>query len=208
MITSKKSEYENLTHGSQKRISAECDGCKLQYTIMYRNYLKSQQKRNSDGKTFCKKCSVIKSNQNRDYNGKNFYISSDGYKMIRNGKSKQKGIGWSCYSKEHKLVVEKHVGRKLKKSEVIHHIDGNKLNNRIENLYLCKTGREHRVAHTSLGEIGLDLYNKGLLYFDSDKGIYVANVKFRELLGHPEEDNQQPSLSSNTLEGSETRSES
>lgn len=35
----------------------------------------------------------------------------------------------------------------------------------------------------------------------------MADVKLRELLEHPEEDNQQPSLSSNTPEGSETRSE-
>lgn len=37
---------------------------------------------------------------------------------------------------EHRIVFEKHLNRKLVKGEVIHHRDGNKLNNRIENLQL------------------------------------------------------------------------
>ena len=34
------------------------------------------------------------------------------------------------------MVTENYLGRKLKKNEVVHHIDGDRLNNQISNLYL------------------------------------------------------------------------
>ncbi len=40
---------------------------------------------------------------------------------------------------EHRLIMERKIGRKLKKGEVIHHINGNPSDNRIKNLILCKT---------------------------------------------------------------------
>ena len=43
---------------------------------------------------------------------------------------------YSCFSYifEHRLIIEKHLGRFLKPEEHCHHIDGNKLNNEPENL--------------------------------------------------------------------------
>ena len=48
------------------------------------------------------------------------------------------------YVLEHRLVVEKEIGRYLKKQEVVHHIDGNKENNSLDNLMLFFNDTAHR----------------------------------------------------------------
>lgn len=44
---------------------------------------------------------------------------------------------------QHRLVMERHLGRTLSPKEIVHHIDGNKQNNHIENLYLFASQAEH-----------------------------------------------------------------
>jgi hypothetical protein len=53
------------------------------------------------------------------------YIDNDGYYRFRD-----------TYKLVHRWVMEKNIGRKLKPTEVIHHRDGNKRNNSIDNLEL------------------------------------------------------------------------
>jgi len=48
--------------------------------------------------------------------------------------------GWML---EHRYVMGLKIGRPLRRSEIVHHIDGNPSNNKIENLVLCKSLRDH-----------------------------------------------------------------
>lgn len=49
----------------------------------------------------------------------------------------------------HRVVAEQMLGRPLKKGEVVHHIDGNKRNNKPENLMVFKTQKEHAAFHAA-----------------------------------------------------------
>jgi len=50
------------------------------------------------------------------------------------------------YHLEHRMIMEKSIGRKLEDSEIVHHINGDIEDNRIENLGLMTRG-EHTSLH-------------------------------------------------------------
>lgn len=72
-------------------------------------------------------------------------IRIDGYVIVRRGSIPKSAKG-ARYTLLHRLVVEKFIGRKLLRSEIIHHKDGNKQNNDISNLEIT-SHREHAKTH-------------------------------------------------------------
>jgi len=71
----------------------------------------------------------------------------NGYKVIR--------LGPRRFIKEHIQIMQNHIGRKLQPGEVVHHINGIKDDNRIENLMLMTAGQHssyHRQAEKAGGK--------------------------------------------------------
>lgn len=60
----------------------------------------------------------------------------------RTGSSLKRG----CYVYAHRLVMEEHLGRELEAHELVHHANGDKQDNRLENLELT-TRPEHQRWH-------------------------------------------------------------
>ena len=66
------------------------------------------------------------------------------------------------YMSEHRLVMEKHLGRYLTPQEVVHHFDFNKQNSQIDNLHLFKNNPEHSKYHHFLKRLILNEKQKGM----------------------------------------------
>jgi len=72
---------------------------------------------------------------------------SCGYILISNPKHP---LAVNGYVFEHRLVMEKAIGRYLKSKEVVHHINDIRDDNRIENLMLFKNNNKHMEHHQKL----------------------------------------------------------
>ncbi len=75
-------------------------------------------------------------------------ISSHGYVLIRVGVEHHLAAV-NGYAYEHRLVAEKKLGRRLRKGEIVHHVNGDKQDNDPENIAVTRDIAEHLCAHRS-----------------------------------------------------------
>jgi len=99
-------------------------------------------------------------------------ISTQGYRritLVSNTGKRLKRVN------EHRYVMEQFLNRKLKSNECVHHIDFDKLNNDISNLYLC-TNSYHRELITNIEQLGFTILNKYLWFSRERKEYILENV--------------------------------
>jgi len=76
------------------------------------------------------------------------------------------------WRREHELIMEQHLGRELANGESIHHINGIRNDNRIENLCLCKNKSEHKRIEDSCKTLVLSMLQEGRVIFDREAKQY------------------------------------
>lgn len=102
------------------------------------------KKPSDKNRRYCsKKCEVaddIMRPLDRIHNGKPAKLDAKGYIML--WEPDHPGCGCRGWKSEHRMLMEKHLGRILKPTEHVHHINGIKTDNRLENLQVLD-GNDH-----------------------------------------------------------------
>lgn len=95
---------------------------------------------------FCSlSCSAKSVKGCRRANSKGWFINNKGYKIIY--KPGHPTADKRGYIMEHRFIMEKNIGRFLDKKEIVHHKNGNPMDNHIENLELCAGIAQHMLHH-------------------------------------------------------------
>lgn len=123
-----------------ERILVKCNSCGVEF-----HSLPNLKRKYCSKKCYGVHLSKIKREYRKREHSSCRKIDKSGYVLIYDRNNFMSDV--SGYVREHRLVMSKHIGRLLKANEVVHHIDGNKSNNNIDNLVLL-TKSSHQSLHT------------------------------------------------------------
>ena len=76
------------------------------------------------------------------------HFRCDGYVLIRQGVFRASHRG-AIYKLLHRIVMEEHLKRPLLRSEIVHHKNGDKIDNSIENLEILSNQSVHASLHNN-----------------------------------------------------------
>lgn len=157
----------------------KCDNCGSRFSRAA-NAIGHKKRLSPQYKHFCSECFSPKlaADLGRDTYRKNLdkrigdrQVDSCGYMTIYVANTHAHSDGYCGRIREHILKMENYLGRSLEKGEVVHHVDGDKLNNEIENLDLCSVG-QHNACHACSEQIVFELYKRGLVGYDRTNKKY------------------------------------
>ena len=162
-----------------------CDNCDKSFTRLKGVMHESRLKYNH----ICKKCGPSASSKigQKVYRANRLKETPIGTVRNRKGKSaypviflgygddnytRNDSSGWA---RHHTYVMEHQLNRKMKKGEIVHHIDGDRTNNNIDNLVLM-TVAEHNKCHATSEEIIFEMVKQNLVIFDRRTNSYKLRL--------------------------------
>lgn len=166
-------------YNGRKIVLLECDVCGKEHTRRLDGVNESRKKR---GKNIdvCRSCSFLPKYRNCSYGKQRYnwkggkYTHAAGYEMLLTYPEKK---GAARYEFVHVLNVQEKFGRKLYRKESVHHINCNKKNNDIDNLFLCNNEREHQKLHVSMKKCGYKILDKYIYFNRSEKKYQLSKCK-------------------------------
>lgn len=160
-----RTRIENSSKGKYRyKYLVECRVCEKRYET--KTYPSKQQPR-------CKNCagreSYTPSKIERESIRKrgDGYITKQGYHLIYDG---------SKYIPAHRFAFPD-----LPSDMVVHHIDGDKLNNELVNL-VPLSKKDHRVAHGELEKCSYYLIQNGLIQYDRENNTYDLSTTMKKFI--------------------------
>lgn len=94
-----------------------------------------------------------------------------GRPIIRTGCGKH-GIGFEY---EHIVVAQQTIGRKIRRDELVHHINGDKCDNSPSNLFVCKR-KNHMSLHYELECLSAMLVQSGGISFNGSEYYWTQGI--------------------------------
>ena len=145
--------------------------------IKRKNYSKATQKRWNNPKIREKMKKGMKKawiKRERTKSGTRMWKNSYSFIKCPNHPNSINKNGWV---REHVKVMSDFLGRPIKNKEIIHHIDFDKYNNNINNLYLCNNKQNHGKIHNSLNILIKDMFKKKIVIFRDGKYQINKNIE-------------------------------
>lgn len=175
---------EKKNHKYRDFVTRICDNCGKKENKTFGSIEDARKNRKiANNKDYCKKCSYLfrnlvhpKMQFSYSWNGGR-YLNENGYFRVYTGNLK--------YEYEHKILLERHIKRKIKSEEKVHHIDLVKTNNAVENLYLCKNKAEHWKCHQSMEKCAFYLLGSKIWYDYKTKKYVVVKlepINFKDMI--------------------------